>query len=134
MPLRLRKGVGLCRVNVGLAAREGDGWEANGCCSALGKTRIHLYQEVDACRHHEPSQLNSVCVLEGMACEGTRNGQPCAYWCGVWNAARWYIPLRQVMHRRRADRSLVSGVGFWWYVGGGEPNRRVALTDCKGDR
>ena len=49
------------------------------------------------------------------------------------NAVRWYIPLRQVMHRRRADRSFVSGVGFWWYVGGGEPNRRVALTDCKGD-
>ena len=36
------------------------------------------------------------------------------------------------MHRRRADRPFVSGVGFWWHVGGGEPNRRVALMDCVG--
>jgi hypothetical protein len=27
---------------------------------------------------------------------------------------------------------LVSGIGFWWDVGGGDPNRCAALTDCLG--
>jgi len=26
----------------------------------------------------------------------------------------------------------VSGIGFWWDVGGSDPNRCAALTDCVG--
>ena len=31
-------------------------------------------------------------------------------------------------------RSLGSGIGFWWLVGGSGPNRCAALTDCLGGR